>query len=261
MKKRIGSILIVTALIGCLTGCGNVIADLSEEQSEQISEYAAAVLLSYDEGYHSRLLDEEEMAKAEEEEAIVKARAEAAAKIAETYAQEESKTDNQNDAENEAGNTDASVQTEESVDLAQFLELTGFEVQYAGASIEDSYPTTISSEDGQAADSVFFSMKATAGNKLLVLKFNVQNVSEQDQVLDLLSKKIYFYVESDQFGKKGTMVTMLEDDLSAYNGNVPAGSSVEGVLVAEISEEEAANIGGLVLDVKYNEDTASIKLQ
>ena len=261
MEKKIGSILIITALVGCLTGCGNVIADLSEEQSEQISEYAAAVLLSYDEEYHSRLLDEEEMVKAEEEEALAKARAEAAAKIAEAYTQEETKTDSQNDADDESGSTDASAQPEEPVELAQFLGLTGFEVQYAGASIEDSYPTAVSAEDGQAAESVFFSMKASAGNKLLVLKFNVQNVSGQDQVLDLLSKRIYFYVESDQFGKKGTMVTMLEDDLSAYNGNVTAGSSVESVLIAEISEEEAANIGNLVLDVKYNEDTASIKLQ
>ena len=261
MKKKIGSILIITALIGCLTGCGNVIADLSEEQSEQISEYAAAVLLSYDEGYHSRLLDEEEMVKAEEEEALAKARAEAAAKIAETYTQEDTKKDSQNDTDSESGSTDASVQPEESVELAGFLGLTGFEVQYAGASIEDSYPTAVSSEDGQAAESLFFSMKATAGNKLLVLKFNVQNISGQDQVLDLLSKQVYFYVKSDQFGKKGTMVTMLEDDLSAYNGNVAAGSSVESVLIVEISEDEVANIGSLVLDVKYNEDTASIKLQ
>ena len=68
--RRVGIFLCgITAAI-CMTGCGSIMPDLTEEETEIISEYASGVLLKYDRVHRSRLMDlseyeEEENKKAE----------------------------------------------------------------------------------------------------------------------------------------------------------------------------------------------------
>ena len=63
--RRVGIFLCgITAAI-CMTGCGSIMPDLTEEETEIISEYASGVLLKYDRVYRSRLMD---MSEYEEEE-------------------------------------------------------------------------------------------------------------------------------------------------------------------------------------------------
>ena len=55
--RRVGIFLCgITAAI-CMTGCGSIMPDLTEEETEIISEYASGVLLKYDRVYRSRLMD------------------------------------------------------------------------------------------------------------------------------------------------------------------------------------------------------------
>ena len=66
---------IVAAML--VTGCGAVVPDLTQEETDLISEYAVGVLLKYDKNHGSRLVDtseyeetspEEEQAGPEEEQ-------------------------------------------------------------------------------------------------------------------------------------------------------------------------------------------------
>jgi len=234
-----------------------MIMDLTAEESEQISEYAAAVLLSYDTGYHSRLLTEEEIAIAEAEEAAARAKQERIDQIAQAYANAEPEpTDGVSDSDPSAG--DGANQSEEApVVLADFLGLSGLDLQYTGSAVTNSYP-----EENEADEKgAFFAMRSTPGNKLLVLKFHMQNISNEDCMVDLLSKKVRFSVSSDEIEKTNMQVTMLENDLSTYQGTLAQGAGTDVVLVAEIPEAKALDIGILNLGVKCAGETASLKLQ
>lgn len=259
MKGKIKLIVLSICISGCFTGCGNVIADMTENESEQISEYAAAVLLAYDKDYHGRLLNEEEMAKAEEEEAIAQARAEEVRRIAERSKKEKEQAENEMDGSDSAKGNEGQADVKEEIKLADFLGLSGFDVQYDGMSVEDAYPSgTMDLTDDASA---FFSMKAPEGNKLLVVKLRVTNTSAQDQVLDLLSKNVHFTISGDAIVTSNTLVTMLEDDFSVYSGNVAAGASIQTVLIAQIKAEQADAVSKLSLGVKYNDASATIALQ
>lgn len=47
----------IISLLLLLAGCGNHIPEMTKEQSAQISEYAAGLLLKYDKGNVNRLTD------------------------------------------------------------------------------------------------------------------------------------------------------------------------------------------------------------
>ena len=67
MKKwhRLGIIGIMAAVLP-VSACGVSGPELTEEQNAQVVEYAAGLMLKYDENYHSRLEEEIEEEPAEE---------------------------------------------------------------------------------------------------------------------------------------------------------------------------------------------------
>ena len=57
MKKKLVVMLCIMTMTLSLSGCGNAIPDMSEEESAMITEYAAGLLLKYDKNYSSRLVE------------------------------------------------------------------------------------------------------------------------------------------------------------------------------------------------------------
>ena len=58
-KKDVVCGALLCAMALTMTACGNEIPDLTEEESQQIGEYAAVTLLKYDANNRSRLVDPE----------------------------------------------------------------------------------------------------------------------------------------------------------------------------------------------------------
>ena len=72
-RKILKGMMILGTMTMMVTGCGNQIPDLTEEQAQKIGEYAALTLLKYDTNHQSRLVDEavvEEYEEKLEEEAL-----------------------------------------------------------------------------------------------------------------------------------------------------------------------------------------------
>lgn len=225
-----------------LTGCqANTIPTLSEEQSNLISEYAASLILKHDKNHSSGIASQEEKDKAEKERLRALKREEIA-KAAENADKDESA--NKSDTAAEA----APVY----VDIAQFLELEGTTIEYQGFEISDSY-----SEDG--GDVTSFAMEAPEGKKLLVVKFNLS--TSEDKEVDILSKYPLFRIRINDGSRIDVLTTMLLNDLSTYKETVTAGTLVETVLIAAITQEEADSIQSLVLSTKYGETSADTLLQ
>lgn len=254
-KKHLFGILLLCILMLC--GCANEIPEMTQEQSEQISEYAAARLLSYDKDYKSRLLDEEQMAIAEKEEAAAMARAEAVQKLIDEQKKKEEEKKSDKDKEKEAEGDKQAVE-KAPVELGSFLQLDNITIQYTGYQALSSYPSA--SQDSDSLD-MFFAMNASEGKKLVVLQFNVANLAGEDQNIDLLSKQARYYITTDQTGKQNAQVTMLTDDLSTLSATIPAGGMIPAVIITEVDESIADTLTGINLGVKYNGQNESVNLQ
>lgn len=233
-----------------LTGCGNEIPELTEEQNALVTEYAAGLLLEYHADYQSKLVDtavpmeEETSAPAIREQVPV----------------------SQNSASGtENSDAEANVTTEEEtpatqpvatpqISVSQVLGMTDFAISYAGYEVCESYPN-----EQTAEDDLFFAMQAGAGNKLVVLKLQIANTKDQTLTFNTLALsdiKSRIVVN----GKKhNVLVTMLDNDFMALEQEIEPGASMEAVVVAEISAEEAEQIQTIQFYVENGKNSTTIE--
>lgn len=252
-KRKLGLIITAAVLSFSITACGSSLSEMTEEQNAQVVEYAAGLLLKYDQNYHSRLLEEEAETSGQEEESL-------SAEKGEVQSQAESQKEETSAAETPEAKeetpvidrSEAAQQTAYS-SIEQFYSIDGVAITYEGYELKDQYPE-MDSED------MFFAMNATKGSKLLVLYFDVANVAGQDLNLDMLSKGTKFKISVNGEAPRYALTTMLTDDLSSYVGTIAADSSEKLVLVAEVAEEKTESIQSISLTMKNVSEDATISL-
>lgn len=219
--RKISVLLGSVAAALVITGCG-AMPELTQDENELISEYAVGVLLKYDKAHGRRLVDTSGYALAEEEP-------EPEEPVEEPIEEEQPEPE-----ETEPVVVDVSEdeeQAEPSVSsVEQYYGIPNIMITYQGCEITDSYPQT------QEDETLFFSMDATQGQQLLVLKFNAQNLSGDDQTLNMLGYRAAFRVSVNGEPSKGALATMLVNDMQTYNSVIPAGASVDLVSIVEVPQ-------------------------
>lgn len=238
--KRIGALLCGAAVMLTITGCGATVPDLTEEETAIISQYAADVLLKYDKNHGSRLVElpEEEVEEVAETE--------------ETPDGEEAQAEEPADVEI----IDKTEETEEVVattTIEGYYGISDFTFQYTGYEVVNSYP------DMEEGGDVFFSMDATEGTQLLVLKFQATNQSSTEQMLSMLSYGARFRISVNGESSKGALATMLLNDMQTCEQTVEPGGSVELVSIIEIPVD--TGIDSIELILRGGEQDATMKLQ
>lgn len=255
--KRINILLCSIGVAACtLTGCGKTVPELTEEETELITEYAVDVLLKYDKNYNNRLLElkEYEREKAAQEEAAA-LEAAAALKVAENEAaaagknQKKDEVSESTEVIDTATGATAPVQT-----IEGFYGIDGFDFQYSGYEIVQEYPE-IAEDDAIA----FFAMEAAEGEQLLVVKFQVRNQSNEEKELNMLNYKTKVKVDVNQDVSHNALTTMLLNDLQTYKGTVPADGAIELVSVIEVPEE--TSVSNLSVVLKNESGSTTISLQ
>ncbi len=114
--------------------------------------------------------------------------------------------------------------------VEQYYGIPNIMITYQGCEIADSYPPAGEGE------TLFFSMDATQGKQLLVLKFNAQNLTGEDQMMNMLGYGATFRVSVNGEPSKGALATMLVNDMQTYNSVIPASSSVDLVSIVEVPQ-------------------------
>ena len=243
MKKAFACLLVCLSI--SLTGCASL-PELTKEQDQMVTEYAAGLLLKYDAENHSRLVDTSEFM--EEYNAAVTAYEDAKNRYYQALREEEEKRIREMEAQKEANSQSTIIDLEEgdsaggtvdapvvnyNASIAEYLGLPGVSIEFGGVDLLDSYP-----EEGE---DFYMSMEATPGTKLMVVYFNVINNSGSDIDVDIMNKKaaFRFVVNGDLNVKK--LETLLEDDLSTFKGTLTSGQNVRCVLVTEIPEDISVN--------------------
>lgn len=232
-----------------LGGCGNAIPDLTEEQHRMVTEYAAQLLLKYDANYQSTILTEEQSKEAED--ALIRD-AELEALVREHQEM------NQAAGENESGGREDPSEPAEPVytDVDSFLGLSdSVEIEYAGYLVCDSYPESTEANDWQGV------ARATSSNsKLVVFTFTVKNISGSDYALDMASLGAKFSFRINGNITKTSLTTLLTNDLMMYRGTIPAGESVEAVLLIEMPASDTENFTGIKMNMKLGDSRAETTL-
>ena len=246
MKKI--SILLCGIGIACtLTGCGDTVPELTQEENDVITEYAVGLLLKYDKYHSSRLVDltayeeEQDSAKAEELEEF----------------------EEENNVEPEEIQDEPSVDNAEVVDVSEeysassieeFYGIEGFSFQYTGYELKNEYP-----EVAQDSAEAFFAMQATPGTQLLVLKFQAVNNSGMERELNMLNYGMRSKVSVNGESSKSVLSTMLLNDIQTYKGTLEANSSTELVAIVEVPE--GTNVNNISIQLRSDDDSAMISLQ
>ena len=246
MNKYIRMTAAGLATMLMLTGCGNQIPVLTEEQAQMIGEYAAITLLKYDANHRSRLVDEEEIEAHDAKEQAMQELAQATPTPTPEGMKPVEETPT---VEIEENNTASEV-----IGFEDFYGLpAGITITYQGEEVCDSYSGDTSSD--------IFALDATQGKKLLVLKFVIDNQSGSDQSIDLFSTTASYRVTVNGSYTRNALTTMLMDDMSTYMDTIPAGESRNVVLLIEIDENMADTITSVSLNFKDEQKTGTIQLK
>lgn len=232
IRRKITIACLLAALV-MLNGCvgANKIPELSKEEEALVVEYAASTLLKYDTKYAEKLTEipvEEPVEEVPpmEEENMPQA------------------PDNATDMPQnpEAANTAAEQPTREpEVSVESILGLQDVEVTYQEYEVDDIYPNN--------GNDIYFVMNATDGCELLVLKFQLKNLSEQEQEVSVIPGTVRMKIILNG-SEKNALTTMLLNDMATYQGTLAPQESTELVVVGEYKAEELQNIDSLELKLK-----------
>ena len=263
-NKKIWKRRLLAGLIACgifvTTGCGQVI-DLTDEENHLIAEYAAELLLKYDRNYDTRYNPDEledttetmtETDAATEATTAVVTTTEAA--TTEQDAPADGQTTQAQPVTDEAVKEDIGATVDSDFDIAAFVGESRISVRYAYYMVVDSYPS-------YDQDGMYIEVQAPEGYKLLVLKFEVENKTNEDQAVDLYNKDVNYNIVVDNSRTTKQMLTILADDLYTYDKTIQASSREETVLLYTVSDSVANKWTDLKLQVKYGGTSAVLQLE
>jgi len=248
--KRIKQGILILSVATLLAGCGAQMPEMTKEQSKQISEFAAGLLMKYDESHESRIMNDVELeAELERLQALAERKAELAAMEEALKAEKE-----KNKAEDEEENQEIAIipqaNTSSGKYVDEFYGIEGITIRYQSYALKDSYP--------ESDEELYFQMQASNGKKLLVVYFEAKNETTEKQNLDMITIMPRFKIGINRENAQYALSTLLSDDLANYRGTLEAGESVSLVLIAEVSEEMAGNIDWITLMMENDSNSATI---
>lgn len=243
MRKKICCVFFATALCLGLCACTKM-PNLSANQEELVSEYAAALLLKYDSANHSRLVDISEIVEQyenahsnyikDEKDYYDKLSEEERKRIEEAKLQEQlnkeyaDKTTVTDISEGESGYQGNNSVVVDGVSISEFLGIDGFSIDYAGSDTLSMYP-----DNDEVIDIV---MTPTNGKDLLVVYFNVHNNGTEAANLNIYGKRPTFKLSVNGGDFHTVETTILADDLSTFNGEIAGGDFTRLVLISEVKK-------------------------
>lgn len=221
-SRMIITTLMLTAAF-TLTGCGEALYELTPEEEAAVVSYASHVIAKFNTYQKDgEIYVSQEVLDGGGEEKNLPADTQQTAPEEEGTEQDIQRTEEQDTQQTgeEAG------EQENKVSIKEALSLDGISTQYGGSSLCGVY---------EQSDS--FAVDAEPGKQLLVLSVKLTNETAGEVSLDILQKKPSFEAVVNGENRVSAQMTILPNDLSTYQGSIPAGESVDTVLIFQISEE------------------------
>ena len=233
-----------------LAGCGAESVNLSDEDVQKGVDYSSDVVSQHNDKSDSRLVDISIVKRKYQEQLDLEIKRQnfrALKQAAES-------ADGSGSGSGSGGEGDTYVEPE--MTLAEAIGVPEFDIYYTDHEVSKSYP----SSGSVSVDDVYMGMTAAQGDTLLIMHFKISNTEGLDRVCDIIDLKPSFRVNIN--GKNHTVQqTILSDDLSKFEGTVPAYGSADAVLISEISEDVGSAIDSLSLVVRSADGRPEYKLE
>lgn len=247
MKRKILFVSILY-MLGTMAGCVEAI-DLNETQMDQVVGYSVYSVLAHDKNYMVGLNEVETPTQEEDADNDV------TQPPSQDTGNDNNSTDNDkpNVEKPSGGNTSIENPSVVTTTMEKALDVDGVSITYTGVTVGDVYP--------EVSDTPAFVLKAFTGNKLVVLKFDVTNKTSKDINLDIASKNLTIKGTFNKSIKTIAQVTLLPEALNKFKETIPAGKTVQTVLVFEMTEANANNLTSILLEVKSSKGTNSVNIK
>lgn len=256
MRKILLFIVVLCGIM--LTGCTQLV-ELTDQESDMLAEYMAGVVLKSDTDYEDALIYPEET------EEVPEATIDGAKAILETTDSIETTTSNETSDvietsidENTATLEYATaVKPEQNQETAEFLNLTEevgngkFSITYSNYSFYDSYPNDKNNN--------YFTLEASANRKLLMVSFDIKNLSNKTQSLNLIEANINYQLDCNTGTIYKPMMTLLINDIQYINLDVAAGKTRKAVIVFDVLKD--VDISNINLNISNQDKTTNIKIK
>ena len=231
--------ILAGALLVSLSGCGNTIPALSEEQEALVVEYASTAVLKHAANYQGKLMDLSTLANEEETPEEETAEEETTQAPAEdTNIPEESAP--VQEPQQEAGNAEQE-EAQVQANAEQVLGLHDVSLTCSGYEVDEFYPKN--------GNEIYFVMNATPGNNLLVMRFTLRNLLNEEQEIQIRPGAVRVKIDLNG-GEKNALTTMLLNDLATYQGTLGPNEETELVVVGEYPVEDLQVIDSLSVKLK-----------
>ena len=214
MKRLL--ILMICILGITLTGCMKEYP-LDDSETDMVAEYMASRLLKYDKKFTPSLISYPELSDLEEN----------------------MEDDSQPDpTEPPDKNMDDTIDTDDSAlntttntqyTLTEVIGESGFDIQYTGYKLADTYP-----ED---ESNLVFSVDPRAGYQLLVVDFTIENKTDKDKTIDLSKASIQYQLDINVGTIYKPQLALLENNLQYIKLKVRSKAKVPAVLIFEVNKD------------------------
>lgn len=214
-----------------LTGCADI-KNLSEEQENEIAEYAAGVLLQNSDKYPYRLITKEEK---EVTETPTPTPTSAAARAS--------------DAPQESQPEQTAAAPEDSkkeVSLDDLYHLKGVSILYTSYRLADKYGSS--------------QIRAEQGKKLLVAEFSLKNNSGAKKKVKLIDRRKISYQLNVDGTTYSPQISLLENQLDYLEATIAKGKSQKAVLVFQV-DKNATNASSIDLSIEEGNNKTSVKMK
>lgn len=212
-----------------LTGCADI-KNLSEEQENEIAEYAAGVLLQNSDKYSYRLITKEEK---EVTETPTPTSAAAQASDAPQESQPEQTKAAPEDSQKE-------------VSLDDLYHLKGVSILYTSYCLADKYGSS--------------QVRAEQGKKLLVAEFSLKNNSGAKKKVKLIDRRKISYQLNVDGTTYSPQISLLENQLDYLEATIAKGKSQKAVLVFQV-DKNATNASSIDLSIEEGNNKTSVKMK
>jgi len=236
MKKTKGYLFVaIVALSLMLSGCGTAMFELTSEEEELIIHYSAYIVSKHNiqqkDGMSGVYMDEDSEST----------------ELDEVEEETESESESESTSDDETSGDEQEIA--EVVSLAEIIgHAEDLNIVYGGSYLAENY-----------VEGSSYSVDAREGKIFYVMKFKLTNNTSQPVTVDNASVNPIFKLESENISVKSE-VTFLLTDFSTYQGTIAAGTSVDTILLFEVSKGDADSIKTPVLSITVDNVKKNVKL-
>lgn len=247
MSKRFFSVSLLFLCSVFLAGC-NEVTDLTDEETALIAEYAAELLLKYDLSYVDRIAEGDRQAEEISAGAESAEQLQVTTQAATDRVKEKAEQTTSNGNSTEEANP---ISVSGGGNIAQSMGLSGVSVICKDYVVSKRY-------SGQYADEV--DLEAAEGYQLMVVQFDVENVTEETVSFSMLDRTVGYSIVCDGTVLADSMLTILPHDLGTLEASLEPGEKQEAVLIFQISDSRIKEFDTIELNIQYNGMNDMIKI-